>query len=540
MDSKQREKRKTIMGRSIALGHCVCDPRKPCPCPEFKEFDVCQCAGENMPAKPLGEIKLTDYVRGAGCASKIGKKDLTEILSGLPEVNDPRVLIGSASGDDAGIIQLSENDENVLILTVDVFAPSVDDPYTFGQIAAANSVSDIYAMGGTPLTALSIIGFPVHDLPGQVMHDILRGGIDKMKEAGIAVIGGHSINDSEVKCGFAVIGTCKKDTFIRNSGAQVGDVLVLTKPLGNGIAAFAAQIGRATQKTIDEIASSMSSLNKTAAELMVKYNAHAATDVTGFSLLGHLSEIVKNSQVKVEIDFDRIPLFTEVANLASQEVLPGAVERNREAVPESLLDFTNLTKAQQNILFAPETSGGLLLFIAETDAENYICEIRRSGNNTASIIGKVTKNDQEGKIIMCTSDQKELNQMPSASQDCCCPETNPESSCCSPLPANASESSCCCPPETAEDEHPVHTLPSATDAFQNYMAAINKPGAIDSKNKKLMALALSVVTKCGPCIKINTKAARDAGAKDDEIAEAAAMGIAFGGASTAMFYNNLD
>lgn len=541
MNAEQRKKRKTIMGRSIALGHCVCDPRKPCPCPEFKEYDVCQCAGESMPAKPIGEIKLTEYVRSAGCASKIGKKDLNEILSGLPEVNDRRVLVGSASGDDAGVIKISETDDDVLILTVDVFAPSVDDPYTFGQIAAANSVSDIYAMGGKPLTALSIIGFPVHDLPGQVMQDILRGGIDKLDEAGIAVIGGHSINDGEVKCGFAVLGTCKKDAYIRNTGAQVGDVMVLTKPLGIGIAAFAIQIDRAEKEVADEIAESMSSLNKIGAELMLKYNAHAATDVTGFSLLGHLSEIVKNSKINVEIDFDSIPLFSGIANLARQEILPGAVERNREAVPEELLDFTNLADAQKDILFGPETSGGLLLFLPEYEAEKYLCEIRKSGNKSAAIIGKVTEKNEEGKIIMKTKKAEEFARLAPESSGCCdsSPATEEDQSpCCSPTTSD-NESSCCCPADTNADEHVVGTPASAANAFQTYMASVNQPGAINKKNKKLIALALSVVTKCGPCVKINTHAAKEAGASDEEIAEAAAMGIAFGGASVAMFYNNL-
>ncbi len=439
MTDKQREKRKTIMKRSIALGHCVCDPRKPCPCDEFKEYNVCQCAGENMPVKTDGEIKLTEFVRGAGCASKIGKKDLTEILSGLPEFVDPRVLVGSASGDDAGVIQISEDDENVIILTVDVFAPSVDDPFTFGQIAAANSVSDIYAMGGKPLAALSIIGFPVHDLPGKVMHDILRGGVEKMKEAGIAVVGGHSINDTDIKCGFAVIGSCKKDKYIRNSGAKVGDVLILTKPLGVGIAAFAGQIGRANSAVMNEISDSMATLNKTAGNLMLKHSANAATDVTGFSLLGHLSEIVKNSNVKVEIDFDKIPLFTDVADYAKQEILPGAVERNKEAVSEDLLDFTNLTKAQQYILFGPETSGGLLLFLSEENAEKYICDIRKDGNNIATIIGKTTEKYETGKIVITTNKADEFAFETPKKMDCC----NTENSCCS-----EEESSSCCDSET--------------------------------------------------------------------------------------------
>ena len=448
MNQQQRDKRKTIMNRSIALGHCVCDPRKPCPCPEFKEFNVCQCAGENLPTKPSGEIKLTEYVRGAGCASKIGKKDLTQILSGLPEVDDPRVLVGSAAGDDAGVIQISENDENVLITTVDVFSPSVDDPYTFGQIAAENSVSDIYAMGGTPLTALSIIGFPIHDLPGEVMHEILRGGIDKMKEAGISVVGGHSINDGEIKCGFSVIGTCKKDSFIRNSGAKEGDVMILTKPLGVGIVAFAAQIGRTTLEAATEIANSMATLNLNAAQLMKKHNTHAVTDVTGFSLLGHLSEIVKNSKIAVKIDFDKIPLFTDVAKLAREEVLPGAVERNREALPANIVDFSNLTLAQENILFSPETSGGLLLFLPKEDANNYICEIRNSGNNLASIIGEVTGINKDGKISVTTSNSENFTKLTVDKNNKCCCSTETEeehSNCCSSsTEIKKEQSDCCC------------------------------------------------------------------------------------------------
>ncbi len=452
MDNKQREKRKTIMKRSIALGHCVCDPRKPCPCDEFKEYNVCQCAGENMPVKVGGKIKLTEFVRGAGCASKIGKKDLTEILSGLPQVDDPRVLVGSASGDDAGVIKISEDDENVIILTVDVFAPSVDDPFTFGEIAAANSVSDIYAMGGTPLAALSIIGFPVHDLPGEVMHEILRGGIEKMKESGIAVVGGHSINDGDIKCGFAVIGTCKKDKFIRNSGAKVGDVLILTKPLGVGIAAFAGQINRASSTVIDEISNSMSSLNKDAASLMIKHNVNAATDVTGFSLLGHLSEIVKNSNIQVEIDFDAIPLFSDVAELAKREILPGAVERNKEAVSEDLIDFTNLAKAQEYILFGPETSGGLLMFLSEKNAKQYICDIRKKGNNIATIIGKTIKEQDGGKIVVKTNNANNFQFIAPEKLECCETETScceTETSCCETETSCCETETSCCETETS-------------------------------------------------------------------------------------------
>ncbi|NLK40825.1 MAG: selenide, water dikinase SelD, partial [Planctomycetes bacterium] len=192
------DQRKRVMQRSMKLGHCVCDPKQPCPCDLFKTHNVCLCAGERLD-EPTGPVALTRLVEKAGCASKIDQAFLKEVLKDLPEPVDPRVLIGSTAGDDAGVYELPNG--TCLVQTVDVFTPSVDDPYVFGQVAAANSVSDIYAMGGTPLTALSIIGFPVRQVPDAVMTRILCGGIDKMQEAGAAVIGGHSINDSQLKDG---------------------------------------------------------------------------------------------------------------------------------------------------------------------------------------------------------------------------------------------------------------------------------------------------------------------------------------------------
>lgn len=529
MNKEQSEKRKKIMSRSIMLGHCVCDPRKPCPCPNFMDFDVCECAGEKLhSAKSSGKIKLTDYVKSAGCASKIAKKELFEMLKGLPELNDKRVLLGSNAGDDAGVVVFPGDPKQAMVLTVDVFSPSVDDPYTFGQISAANSVSDIYAMGAKPWCALSIVGFSPNILPGRVMKDILRGGIDKMMEAGIPVVGGHSINDENVKCGFAVVGYCKQKGFVRNAGAKLGDAIVLTKPLGVGIVAFAGQIGQAEDVSLKQIAASMSSLNKTASELMLEHGVHAATDVTGYSLLGHMSEIVKNSKVEVEIDFDAIPLFSGLGELAKKGICPGAVERNREAVPSSILDLSGLTEPQQNILFCPETSGGLLVFLPEKQAEEYVCELRRRGIKDSAIIGNVAgrsatgfirvhsrnKSDFEPLKFRLEKDMRKKNEIPK--ETACCAAEGREASVTAKLPAQ-----------------------SASSAFSSYMESVMAPGAIDRKHKKLMALALSVATKCEPCIKINTDGARAAGATDAEISESVAIGIAFGGAPTAMFYNSV-
>ncbi len=528
MNKEQAEKRRKIMSRSILLGHCVCDPRKPCPCPNFREFDVCECAGEKLPlAKSAGKIRLTEYVKSAGCASKIAKKELFEMIKGLPEIRDDRVLLGSNSGDDAGVVMFPGASKEAMVLTVDVFAPSVDDPYTFGQISAANSVSDIYAMGAKPWSALSIIGFPSGLLPNSVMRDILRGGLDKMKEAGIPVVGGHSINDENIKCGFAVIGYCERDKFIRNAGARPGDAIVLTKPLGVGIAAFAGQIGQAEPRTLKQIADSMKALNRTASELMLEHGVHAATDVTGYSLLGHMSEIVKNSKVEAMIDFDSIPLFDGVAELARKGICPGAVERNMEAVSASILDMHALAEAQRNILFCPETSGGLLVFLPEKNAEKYVRQLHRNGVRSASIIGHVKGKSSRGLIRITSKYAGKFNPVKiRMGDDMKKKKVEVAVACCASEGAGVSE----------EAKLPIQ---SASDAFASYMASVTSPGAINGKNKKLMALALSVATKCEPCIKINTDGARKAGATDAEIAEAVAIGIAFGGAPTAMFYNTL-
>ena len=239
---KNLEKRSRVMRRSMQLGHCICEPKKTCPCDTLREQDLCPCAGERADVW-TGTVRLTQLVESPGCASKIDQATLRQVLHGLPFFDDPRVLVGAPAGDDAGVFRLDA--ETALVQTVDVFSPSVDDPYTFGQIAAANSLSDVYAMGGRPLTALSIVGFPAATLPHHILHDILRGGIDKMAEAGVSVLGGHSIKDGEIKAGFAVTGLVHPDRILTNAEARPGDRLILTKPLGTGILGFAAQIGRA-------------------------------------------------------------------------------------------------------------------------------------------------------------------------------------------------------------------------------------------------------------------------------------------------------
>jgi selenide,water dikinase len=539
---EQLEKRRRIMKRSMALGHCVCNPKKPCPCDTFRDMNVCECAGERIPPRD-GPVRLTEHVRNTGCSSKIGKRDLHAALAGLPEIDDPRVLVGSSAGDDAGVIMLSGDEATVL--TVDVFSPSVDDPYTFGQIAAANSVSDIYAMGARPDVALSIIGFPIHTLSPEVMREILRGGIDKMREAGVPVIGGHSINDEEVKCGFAVVGRAPREELVRNDGARVGDAIVLTKPLGIGIVTFAHQIGRAPEGALDAAAKSMAQLNRLAAERMVARGVHAGTDVTGFSLLGHMAEIVSNSGVEVELDFDAIPIFEGVATLARQEVLPGAVERNRESVAPEILDLSALAPAQESILFCPETSGGLLVFLAQDEADDYVNELRAGGVTAANVIGRVSAVHAGGLIRATTSCAAEFAPLAVTPVAASASAPKADLACCADGPPSDSgaASSCCAdapkPDASASEQGQTQPVAAAGDAFKTYMRTVMGPGALGAKEKKLIALALSIMTKCEPCVKIHTKGARDADASDAEVAEAAAIAISFGGAPVGMFYNML-
>lgn len=386
------------MSRSIKLGHCVCDPRKPCPCPLFIEKDVCQCAGERVPPAHSGPVRLTDFVRSAGCASKIGQKDLHKVLDMLPAMNDPRMIVGTATADDAGVFELTT--DVTIVQTVDVFTPGVDDPLLFGRIAACNSLSDVYAMGGTPVTALSIIGFPIYSLPHEVMADIIRGGIEILKEANTILLGGHSINDEEIKFGFAVTGLIDKKHVITNAGAQPGDALILTKPLGTGIISLAGQIDKASTNALDAITKSMSTLNKTAAKIMVRHHATACTDITGFGLLGHLCHIVSASKVTAEINFSKLPMFPNVLDYAQQGIFSGANERNSDYCAKYASFDSAISREMKAILFDAQTSGGLLIALPEKDAASALQEMKSVGIDSASLVGRITeKSDGHIKVV---------------------------------------------------------------------------------------------------------------------------------------------
>jgi selenide,water dikinase len=391
-----KEKRKQIMQRSIKLGHCICNPKQPCPCDLFKQENVCLCAGERLEAMP-DNIPLTQFVENAGCASKINQTDLKIVLAGLPAISDPKVLVSADTCDDAGVYKLT--DDLALVQSVDVFTPNVDDPYIFGQIAAANSLSDIYAMGGKPLTALSIVGFPIETMSHKIMNRMLRGGIDKMKEAGVEVIGGHSIKDTEIKFGFAVTGVIDPRKIITNDKAEPGDVLILTKPIGTGVISFASQLDRASKEAMEVIGRSMTELNKVAAETMVETGVTTATDITGFGLMGHLSEMVAQSGVTAEIYADQVPFFEGVLAYVRDELISGAIERNREYAAQYVEVTEGVSEDVEIALYDPQTSGGFLIAINGDKAEKFMQQLHKNGLESAAIIGKVVAKS-DGKIIL--------------------------------------------------------------------------------------------------------------------------------------------
>ena len=532
------ERRKRVMQRSIRLGHCICDPKKPCPCNLFKEKNICLCAGERLES-PTGDVKLTKLVEKAGCASKIDQAFLKEIVKKLPAIEDPRILVGVPAGDDAGIYDIG--DGMALVQTVDVFTPTVDDPYTFGQIAAANSVSDVYAMGGKPLTALSVIGFPARKIPDDAMEQILKGGIDKMNEASTAVVGGHSINDDQIKAGFAVTGIIEKNAIVTNSGAQEGDVLVLTKPLGTGIVAFASQIGRASEQSTRASAKSMASLNKTASELMVKFGAHACTDVTGFSLLGHLTEMALRSGVDAEIIWDDIPVFPGVIEYIAKGILPGAIERNKESCGHSVVANGSLRQEMIDMCYDAQTSGGLLIAIEKNKAHEFVETLHAEGVGDAVVVGHI-RGKGSGRVFVETSGKRKLPDVEKANvkTEQTFKEAEPE-----PLPeptenVSKDKETACCPGGHTDDSTENLTGAKAAQAdFAAFLSSVSRPSGLDAYTKQAVNIALSVLSRCEPCVKGHMAKAKKMGFSQEEIDEAAWMGIAFGSSPVMMFYNGL-
>lgn len=335
------------------------------------------------------------FCRGGGCTAKLGAGVLSRVLSCLPKgARDDNLLVGYDSRDDAAVYQVSE--DLAIVQTLDFFPPMLDDPYLFGQIAAANALSDVYAMGGEVKTALNIVCFP-EKMDLNILGEIMRGGSEKVKEAGAVLVGGHSIADDSVKYGLSVMGTIHPDKVYANNRGQAGDVLILTKKLGVGIVCTANRVGEASKEAMNEAIQSMTTLNKYAAEICTKYDVHACTDVTGFGFLGHLHEML-DGRLSARIRARQIPVMQEALHHAEEFLLTAAGQRNRNHT-EPFVRFQHISFAMEEVLLDPQTSGGLLIAVEPVQAEALEMELQKAGL-PARIVGELTnRTDPEILVV---------------------------------------------------------------------------------------------------------------------------------------------
>jgi selenide,water dikinase len=296
------------------------------------------------------------------------------------------VLVGIATGDDAGVYRL--RDDLAIVNTVDFFTPVVDDPFTYGAIAAANALSDVYAMGGTPKTALNIVCWPQSGMPGSMLGEILRGGAAKAREAGVAIIGGHSVADEEVKYGMAVTGIIDPRRVIRNVGVREGDALVLTKPLGTGVLMTALKRGQLASEYYEAAVRWMAELNAASAHAMLHYDVHAATDITGFGLAGHVMKMAEGSGVTIVIEESDLPLMSGALEACSAGMIPGGSTRNREFYGPRVRIADDVSDEMAALVFDPQTSGGLFVALPEADAMKLLADLHEIGNTDAAIVGR--------------------------------------------------------------------------------------------------------------------------------------------------------
>jgi selenide,water dikinase len=307
------------------------------------------------------------------------------------------VLVGLERADDAGVYKVT--DEIAIIQTVDFFTPIVDDPYWFGQIAAANALSDVYAMGGVPKTAMNLVAFPAKDMDISILRQIIEGGLDKMREAGVVLVGGHTVEDPELKYGLSVTGFIHPGKVLTKKNLKAGDILILTKPLGTGIIATAIKGGLASVEITDKVTRAMATLNKDAAEVMQSYPVHACTDITGFGFLGHLAEMVEGSGCGVRIQAGSVPVYPEALEYASLGLVPAGAYRNRD-FRQSMVDFHALVDRKlQDALFDPQTSGGLLICVAPERAEDLRKALKAKGIRDAVIVGEVISEPKERILV---------------------------------------------------------------------------------------------------------------------------------------------
>jgi selenide, water dikinase len=341
-------------------------------------------ADQTIEQKP--RIRLTAFSHGAGCACKLGPGELSQVLRHLPGVVDPRVLVDADTHDDAAVFRLS--DDRALVATVDFFTPIVDDATQWGAIAAANALSDVYAMGGTPLFALNLVGWPREKLPFELLGDVLKGASDVAERAGCAIVGGHSIDSVEPLFGMVVMGEVHPDRMFTNAGACAGDVLVLTKPLGTGILTTALKRDALIEAGLGDAVRSMTALNDGAAKAALRVGVSAATDVTGFGLLRHLGNMLAASKVAAEVAFESLPLLPHALNLAARGIVSGGTQRNLEAAKD--LEWADDLAHHERVLCVDaQTSGGLLLAVPKENEAALLDALREAATPAAAVIGRI-------------------------------------------------------------------------------------------------------------------------------------------------------
>ena len=338
----------------------------------------------NLDASAVLLVRLTEQVKAGGCASKLPPGMLHAALARLPAQNDANVLVGFDKSDDAGVYRIAS--DLAMVQTVDFFTPMVDDPYTYGQVAATNALSDVYAMGGRPISALSLVCFP-HDGDLAVLEQIMLGGLSKMKEAGCTVVGGHSVRDAEMKFGYAVTGLVHPDEVLTNSGARVGDVLLLTKAIGTGVITTALKQHKARAEWVAGAVRSMTTLNKTGMDLARGHEIHAATDVTGFGLMGHAREMALGSGMRLSIDVTAIPLLEGALEAVRLGAIPAGLLSNRSFAECAVSDLEDgsISDDLRALLYDPQTAGGLLLAVAPPHSDPLLAELLAAGLSAARI-----------------------------------------------------------------------------------------------------------------------------------------------------------
>jgi selenide,water dikinase len=528
-------KRRRVMERSQRLGHCICDPRRPCPCDVFREQSICPCAGERPEPVDFSQLKLTRLVRNAGCASKISPADLEAVLKRLPAVNDPAVISGLAAADDAAIYRIADN--LCLVQTVDVFTPCVDDPHLFGRICAANCLSDIYAMGGEPRTALSILAFPSETLDGEIMYRMVAGAMETLAQAGVALVGGHSIKDDEIKLGFAITGLIDPVVAAALETPRADDMLVLTKPLGTGVLAFCEQVGRGNEEGMAAAADSMATLNKAAAEAMKAAGASACTDITGFGLFGHLMRMARQSKLTAQVFADALPAFAGAVEAFREGVIPGAVERNREFIADGLQVAPDVDEAMVHLGCDAQTSGGLLIAVSPGRLEKLEQALAVRGVKAFAIGRFVGPSD--GRILVTNSPAQDSRERPQPRA-----EFNHQSADTAirvPSTMNASSSSDphqpgCCADIFEVKPATASSVAETQKAFGALMRSVQGAGALSEKAKELILFSLVLHSRCQPCFDAHYQKARELGITQAELDEAAWCAVAMGGAPVRMFY----